>query len=161
MRVTIIPSDTWVSIDGVGYTGVDVSSVPADIHAVQFNNGTGWIEYIPLANGTQPANTPLDSVAQFQAVLDSWAQVDYTHKNPPPPPPPPTPTAEQNKYYAAALLTETDWTQIPSVGDPAQSAPYLSNVAEFAAYRNAVREVAVNPVAGFIDWPTKPASVWV
>lgn len=161
MKVTIIPSDTWVAVDGVGYNGVDVSSMPDDIHAVQFDGSIGWIEYVAPFDGVQPSNTQIDSLDQFQAVLDSWAEIDYEHKNPPPPPPPPPPTAEENKAYASSLLEDTDWTQIPSVSDPAQSSPYLANSAEFATYRSIVREVAVNPTAGFIDWPTKPTAVWV
>ena len=158
MKVTIIPSDTYCAVDGVGYEGVDMSTVSPTVHAVQFNAGSGWIEFVTLENGTQPQNQPIDNLDQFEAVLASWAEIDYQHKNPPPPPPP---TAEQNKEYASMLLQQTDWTQIPSVSDPAESNPYLTNASEFAEYRKTVREIAINPVAGDLNWPTKPAAVWV
>lgn len=73
--------------------------------------------------------------------------------------PPPT-TAEQNKATATSLLQATDWTTISDVGNPAMSNPYLANQAEFIAYRNSVRQYAVYPVAGNIDWPTVPTEDW-
>ena len=64
-----------------------------------------------------------------------------------------------NKTQASSLLLETDWTTIPDVSDPAISDPYLVNTAEFVAYRNELRKIAVNPpvVATF---PIKPANIW-
>jgi len=157
MKVTIVPSDTYCSVDGVGYNGVDMATMPPNVHAVQFFGTSGWIEFVALETGEQPPNQPIDSIAPYQSVLDSWAEINYEHENPPPPPPP---TAEQNKAKASSLLTQTDWTQIPSVADPAQSNPYLVNVEEYTAYRVLIREIAINPVAGEIDWPTMPDSIW-
>lgn len=70
------------------------------------------------------------------------------------------PTAEENKGTATNLLQATDWTTIPDVADPQLSNPYLANQAEFISYRNAVRQYAVYPVAGNIDWPTIPQEDW-
>lgn len=53
---------------------------------------------------------------------------------------------------------KTDWTTIPDVANPANS-PYLANQADFIAYRNQVRQLAVNPVVDPV-FPTKPAEVW-
>ena len=72
----------------------------------------------------------------------------------------PTPTAEQNKATAVNLLNQTDWTSIADVADPAVSNPYLMNQAQFLAYRSQLREIAVNPTAGFITFPTKPQEQW-
>jgi len=58
------------------------------------------------------------------------------------------------------MLQDTDWTTLSDVGDPTKSNPYLSNVQDFVNYRNAVRQYAINPVAGNITWPTKPDDVW-
>jgi hypothetical protein len=69
-------------------------------------------------------------------------------------------TADQNKGQATLLLQQTDWTQIPSVSDPALSNPYLANKNAFDIYRNSVRQYALNPVAGYITWPTMPQEVW-
>jgi hypothetical protein len=63
------------------------------------------------------------------------------------------------KQKASELLYETDWTTIPDVADPAKSNPYLVNVQDFVVYRNAVRQLAVYPVAN-PTWPTKPSATW-
>lgn len=62
------------------------------------------------------------------------------------------------KQQASQLLYETDWTTIPDVADPANS-PYLTNQAEFIAWRSQIRALAVNPVADPI-FPPKPVEVW-
>jgi len=77
-----------------------------------------------------------------------------------PPAPPGPPSAEQNKLTAEHFLAETDWTATESISNPAVSNPYLMNQADFLAYRSAVREIAVNPVAGNIVWPVKPNEQW-
>jgi hypothetical protein len=86
-----------------------------------------------------------------------WAYVDGQFV----PPVVPVPTADENKNIAVGLLQATDWTQIPSVSDPALSNPYLSNKLAFDQYRNAVRQYAIYPVEGNIDWPTVPTENWV
>jgi hypothetical protein len=76
------------------------------------------------------------------------------------PAPPVPPTAEQNKTTAIAKLQATDWATIPDVADPLKSNPYLSNSQDFVTYRNAVRQYAINPVSGDINWPAVPQEVW-
>lgn len=67
----------------------------------------------------------------------------------------------QNKQEATQLLTNTDWTAIPSVSDPAQSNPYLMNQSAFLSYRSQVRNIAVNPPnTPVTDWPVLPVEVW-
>lgn len=73
----------------------------------------------------------------------------------------PTPTAEQNKQTATTFLQATDWTATVDISNPQYSNPYLANQDAFLAYRSQVRQYAVNPVAGDIQWPTKPTEVWV
>lgn len=63
------------------------------------------------------------------------------------------------KIQASKLLYETDWTTIPDVADPTKSNPYLVNVQDFVVYRNALRQLAVHPVADPV-WPVKPTSQW-
>ena len=62
------------------------------------------------------------------------------------------------KKQASELLYATDWTTIPDVADPANN-PYLMNQADFIAYRNQVRQLAVNPVVSPV-FPTKPTEQW-
>lgn len=77
------------------------------------------------------------------------------------PPAPYVPSAETNKATAVTLLQATDWATIADVGNPALSNPYLANQAEFISYRNVVRQYAVYPEAGNIDWPAQPTEDWV
>lgn len=60
---------------------------------------------------------------------------------------------------ANELLSASDWTAIPSVGDPLQSNPYLINQEEFIAWRSQVRAIALNPSYNSVI-PTEPTEVW-
>jgi hypothetical protein len=53
MKLTIIREDGAVYKDGISYINLDLSSVPNDVHALQFNStsNTGWIEFTsPIPN---------------------------------------------------------------------------------------------------------------
>lgn len=64
----------------------------------------------------------------------------------------------QCKQKASALLYETDWTTIPDVASSIND-PYLTNQDAFIAYRNILRQLAVNPVTEPV-FPTAPTSQW-
>jgi hypothetical protein len=150
MKLTIIPADGSVGENGVFYLELNLSScsIPADVHALQWQDTAGWIEF----------NTPIEN--QPITELPAWANccmTKWTEANNPPVVPP---TAEQNKNTAVNNLKNTDWTTIPDVSDPTKSNPYLSNAQDFVTYRNAVRQYAINPVAGDINWPVLPQEVW-
>lgn len=76
-------------------------------------------------------------------------------------PDPVPPTAEENKATAVQMLQTTDWTATVDISDPQYSNPYLANQSAFLAYRSQVRQYAINPVAGNIQWPVKPKEIWV
>ena len=63
------------------------------------------------------------------------------------------------KTQASELLYKTDWTTISDVADSTKSQPYLLNPADFIAYRNALRKLAVYPEAAPV-WPVKPTEQW-
>lgn len=46
MKLTIIPSDGAVYVDGVSFSDIDLSFCPADIHALQWRDDHGHIEFI-------------------------------------------------------------------------------------------------------------------
>jgi hypothetical protein len=153
MKLTIIPGDGSVGEDGKFYINLDLKScnIPDNVHALQWQDTVGWIEF----------NTPIEN--QPITELPSWANccmVKWDEANNPPPPVPVPPTAEQNKTTATTKLQATDWATIPDVADPLKSNPYLSNAQDFVVYRNAVRQYAVYPVAGDINWPAIPQEVW-
>jgi hypothetical protein len=151
MKLTIIPADGSVGENDVFYNDLNLNScaIPVNVHALQWDGAAGWIEFKdPVPN-------------EEITTLPSWANCCMTKwdeaNNPPAPPPP---TAEQNKQMAVTKLQNTDWTTIPDVADPTKSNPYLSNAQDFVTYRNAVRQYAINPVAGSINWPAAPQEVW-
>ena len=72
---------------------------------------------------------------------------------------PPVDWAELNKQTAQGLLSATDWTELPSVSDPTSN-PHLLNKADFVAYRDQVRAIAVNPPDTEWTPPTKPTEQW-
>ena len=151
MKLTIIPVDGSVGENEKFYNNLDLSScsIPANVHALQWDGVAGWIEFNEA--------TPNEEITS----LPAWANccmTKWTEANTPVPPQPPT--TEQNKQTAVAKLQATDWATIPDVADPVKSNPYLANAQDFITYRNAVRQYAVYPVAGSINWPTVPQEVW-
>lgn len=160
MQLTIIPSDKIVYEDGISYAPLDMSGVPLDVHALQFDNVTniGWIEFITDAEGNTPVNQEITSLPDWAITCEQeWATADYNAKNPPPPTP--AEALFKCKSQAASLLSQTDWTAIPDVADPLKSNPYLMNQPEFVAYRSTVRNYAVNPVVDPV-WPVVPTEQW-
>jgi hypothetical protein len=150
MILTIIPVDGNVKKDGIGYLNLDLSScaIPSNVRVLQWQETSGWLEFWDKQN---------EDITE----LPSWVNcclAAWTVANTPVPPSPPT--AEDNKQNAIDLLQATDWTTIPDVSDPTKSNPYLSNANDFVTYRNAVRQYAINPIAGDITWPTLPQEVW-
>ena len=67
--------------------------------------------------------------------------------------------AEQKKQQGKQLLSNTDWTAIPSVADPLQSNPYLTNQDAFFVYRSAVRDIVLNPTFDAV-FPEEPVEAW-
>jgi hypothetical protein len=112
--------------------------------------------------GTVPFTAnPLDtSNPSSKQIFDECVAGDYGVVAEYVPPPPYVPTAEDNKATAVSLLQQTDWTTIADVGNPQMSNPYLSNQAEFISYRNSIRQIALNPVAGNLNWATQPTEQW-
>lgn len=97
MRLKIITPDGFVSVDDIGYSPLNMDSIASDIHAVQWFDTEGWIEYKEI-NGIKPENQAITSITQFQIVIDEWNAINYAHNNPPPP------TPEENKN---AVLFQT------------------------------------------------------
>jgi hypothetical protein len=152
MKLTIIPSDGAVYENNVDFTGLTWEGTPVNVHALQWFDTEGWIEF----KDSSPNETITVLPDWANNAMAAWQSAyDKAHADPLPP------TAEDNKSFAAYLLQQTDWTTIPDVADPTKSNPYLGNAEEFVIYRNSVRQYAINPIAGDIDWPVVPKAVWV
>lgn len=70
-RVIIIPADGYVSVDGRSFSGLDLSALDPQIHAVQWYGTTGEMELTPDTNG-MGANIAITSLVVFQPALDAW-----------------------------------------------------------------------------------------
>jgi hypothetical protein len=71
MRVTIIPVDSFVSVDNRGYSGLDLSFMESDIHALQWYETEGELE-IQDSRGRVIENRSIDSLEPYQPALDAW-----------------------------------------------------------------------------------------
>ena len=69
MRVTIIRHDGFVSVDGHGIGGIDMSGLSPSIHALQWYGQTGEVEY-----ATDRFNEEISDLSPFQFIIDRWTE---------------------------------------------------------------------------------------
>lgn len=67
MRLTIVPDDKVVIVDGEGYFDVDVSSLDANIHAIQWYDTHGEIEFKDETN-----NEKIEDISFCGPVVSAW-----------------------------------------------------------------------------------------
>ncbi len=79
IRVTIIPIDTFCAVDGIGFVGIDMTSVPKDVHAVQWFGTWGEEEILDLKTGRIDRNENIDNLDAYQAVLNSYWAIKNQH----------------------------------------------------------------------------------
>lgn len=70
MRLTLIRADGFIAIDGVSYI-VDLSTIDPTIHAVQWYEDQGEIEYAD-SRGRIVENVNITSIDNFQQVISLW-----------------------------------------------------------------------------------------
>ncbi|MCG3774758.1 MAG: hypothetical protein JW395_1583 [Nitrospira sp.] len=71
MNLTIIKSDNSVYIDGRAIS-VDCSDLPTEVHAIQWNGDSGWIEYINGPGLPVKINETIDSISAYQGLISAW-----------------------------------------------------------------------------------------
>jgi hypothetical protein len=71
MRVTIIPEDGFVSVDGEGYHDLNLSFMDANIHALQWYGTEGELERHD-ERGRIIANEDFSDLTPYQPALDAW-----------------------------------------------------------------------------------------
>ena len=74
MKVTIISQDQFVSIEGEGYYGINLSDIDPNIHAVQWYDVEGIVE-IKDARGNICENRVITSFDDFTFVVPLWEAV--------------------------------------------------------------------------------------
>jgi len=71
MRITVIRDDNAVYIDGVCKTGIDMSSIPPHVNAMQWYDTYGDEESTDPETG-RPVNTIITSLDDYQGVISQW-----------------------------------------------------------------------------------------
>jgi hypothetical protein len=70
MKLTIIPIDKTVYVDNHSISNLDLSFVPSNVHALQWKNDLGWIEFVENDDFTKPQNETIRE-------LPAWANSAY------------------------------------------------------------------------------------
>ena len=83
-RVTIVPADSLVIVDGRGLH-VDCSSLAPDIHAIQWDGLTGWVEHNDGTPNTQVSQAEYDALIAL--ALAAWESARAAADAPPEPTP--------------------------------------------------------------------------
>lgn len=145
MKLTIIPIDGAVYKNGVCYSNLTWQDTPTNVHALQWDTDSGWIEFNTGAPNENITTLP---------IWANNAEAAWTVANTPVPPTPPTPEQIQieNKNKAERLLLVSDWSQLPDVN--------LTNKNDWAEYRIILRNVAINPPNSPVTFPQEPPSIW-
>jgi hypothetical protein len=79
MKLSIIPSDGAVYKDGLCYANLDLSNIPDNIHALQWYETEGEIEF----SGTpKPQNEIITELPSWvNACVAKWDEAKAAHKN--------------------------------------------------------------------------------
>lgn len=75
MRVTIIPDDQSVGVNGEFISPIELPELDSSIHAVQWHEEWGEVEFkTQFQNGKliKPANQIITDFAPFQFAVDAW-----------------------------------------------------------------------------------------
>jgi hypothetical protein len=66
MILTITRNDGTIYQDGIVYPHLNLSFIPSSIHALQWKDTAGWIEYDTDLDGNKPTNDKIN-------ILPDWA----------------------------------------------------------------------------------------
>ena len=75
MKLAIIPADNAVYVDGYSYSGLNLSTsnIPSNVHALQWKNTIGWIEFLDNDDGTKPQNQSITELPEWaNACFVKW-----------------------------------------------------------------------------------------
>lgn len=90
-RITIIPSDSFIAVDGVSRpAALDFSTcgIPEEVHALQWYDGRGWVEF-GSPNDPFTPKPPNQDITELPGWADACISVHAAWTPPPEPPAPP------------------------------------------------------------------------
>ena len=77
MKITIIPIDGAVYKDGFSFSGLDLSFMDASIHALQWFDTKGWIEFKVDEDFNKPVNQNITSLPEWvEQCLLKWEEAN-------------------------------------------------------------------------------------
>lgn len=83
MKISIIADDKTVCINGVCYGGLDLSLMPSNIHAVQWYEIFGEVEFRSVFENnqiTRPQNEVITDITPFMFVEPLWQAARDAHE---------------------------------------------------------------------------------
>jgi hypothetical protein len=78
MKLTIIPSDKKVGVNGLTFSDINLSScaIPTNIHALQWYETEGEVEFTNNPDRTKPQNELISELpAWANACINKWNEV--------------------------------------------------------------------------------------
>jgi len=152
MKLTIIPTDSTVYVDNLSYDNLVLSNIPLNVHALQWDENKGHIEYTDY------------TVEQIED-LPSWASDAVSNwnnaneKSQLPPETTPVILSDEDKMLRLRFerdkrIAASDWVELPSVVALHDS----TWVSAWAVYRQALRDLPNQPNLDLdnIVYPTPP-----
>ena len=79
MRLIIIPSDGFVSVDDICFCNINIS-LPEEYHAIQWYDTEGEIEIVG-SNGKHMENIKITSIDEFLPIIEQWKQAKLDEEN--------------------------------------------------------------------------------
>lgn len=81
MRVTIIRETGTVNVDGKSHHDLDMSGLPSDFHALQWNNARGEIEFSVeecdhCGGRSKKPNAFISDLSPYQKYVDEWTAAE-------------------------------------------------------------------------------------
>lgn len=150
MKLTIVCQDKLVSVDGVAHHGLEWGGQPELVHALQWKEASGWIEYV---DSVQP-NEPITELPNWALrAVDAWQVKDDE-------PPPLLPPVENNIETAERLLMQQDWVLDDCIINPEPDAHRLMNRNEIMAWRVNMQQQLESMTAGPVEFTPCPEPIW-
>ena len=82
-RISIIPADGIVAVNGMSVSGLDLSFLPEEIHAIQWYGERGEVEFRADLYGYKKMNEKIDSFKPFEKAVDLFECVQAAMQNEP------------------------------------------------------------------------------
>lgn len=113
VRMTVIPEDFVVQINGDPRTVLDMSSAPANLHAMQWYETWGEEEFDHLPGEPKPPNQVINNLDNYQTLISLWEAAAPVV--PPPVVPTPLQLSMQTMADAQGWLSYATLFQVPGV----------------------------------------------